>query len=211
MTLPDTLLDGYRNFSKGRLAQDRERYRTLAREGQKPRTMVIACSDSRAAPETIFDAGPGELFVVRNVANLVPPFEPEGGHASAASAIEYAVLALGVTDIVVLAHARCGGIAASLDEGFAPLSDGDFVGRWIDLVRPAAAEVRSTYDEGDRQTALEQASVRASLERLRGFPPVAEAEREGRVTLHGAWFDIETGELRVMNGGGEFEAAIGSG
>ena len=113
MSLPKRLLDGYANFRKGRYASESERYRKLGEGQQKPKIMMIACCDSRAAPETIFDAGPGEMFVVRNVANLVPPYTPDGGHHATSAALEFAVLSLAVEHIVVMGHGRCGGIRVS--------------------------------------------------------------------------------------------------
>ena len=207
MSLPPDLLDGYRRFATGRLADQRERYLALALEGQKPRTMVIACADSRAAPETIFDAGPGELFVVRNVANLVPAPDAEG-EESASAAVEYAIVGLGVERIVVLGHARCGGIAASLDEGLEPLSEGDHVRRWIAPLREDAARVRAEVPEGERQAEMERRGIRASVERLRAHAAVREAERAGTLTVLGAWFDIENGDLWAMDADGEFALAV---
>lgn len=204
---PPDLIDGHRRFSGGRLDAERERYRKLALEGQRPRTMVIACCDSRAAPETIFDMGPGELFVVRNVANLVPPYEPDGGQHSTSAAIEYAVAVLGVERIVVLGHGRCGGIAAALDVDMRPLSEGDFIGKWIGLLRPDAERLRDAEfaSPEERQTEMERLAVRGSIERLRAFPMVERAEREGGLRISGAWFDIELGELRILDrASGEF-------
>ena len=206
--LPDRLIDGYRNFMSGRYETERERYRSLARDGQTPETMVIACCDSRAAPETIFDCGPGELFVVRNVANLVPPYEPDGKHHSTSAALEFAVQSLKVKHIVVLGHGRCGGIRAALDPSAAPLSPGDFIGKWMGLVAPAAEAVagNAMMTAGERQTALERISIRYSLANLRSFPCVSILEGKGRITLHGAWFDISTGELWAMDPAtGDFE------
>ncbi len=199
--LPDTLLDGYRSFMNGRYASERDRYRALAREGQTPETMVIACCDSRAAPEAIFDRGPGELFVVRNVANLVPPYAPDGRHHSTSAALEFAVQSLKVKHIVVLGHGRCGGIKAALDPSSEPLSPGDFIGKWMGLVAPAAEAVvgNSMMTQTERQTALERISIRYSLANLRSFPCVSILERKERLTLYGAWFDISTGELWAMN------------
>ena len=148
MTLPDHLLSGYSRFRSGRYAQDEERYRTLGAGVQQPKMMIIACCDSRAAPETIFDAGPGEIFVMRNVANLVPPYAPDGGHHSTSAAIEFAVLSLGVKDIVVMGHGRCGGIRAVV-EGGNPLSAGDFIGKWMSDVRDVADAVRQEHDHGN--------------------------------------------------------------
>lgn len=206
--LPERLHDGYRNFMHGRYAAERDRYRSLAREGQTPETMVIACCDSRAAPETIFDCGPGELFVVRNVANLVPPYEPDGRHHSTSAALEFAVQSLKVKHIVVLGHGRCGGIRAALDPAAEPLSPGDFIGKWMSLVAPAAESVtgNTMMTAVERQTALERISIRYSITNLRSFPCVSILERKERLTLHGAWFDISSGELWVMNGEtGDFE------
>ncbi|MGE0501119.1 MAG: carbonic anhydrase [Rhizobiaceae bacterium] len=199
--LPDFLLDGYRKFMAGRYATESGRYRTLARDGQTPETMIIACCDSRAAPEAIFDAGPGELFVVRNVANLVPPYAPDGEFHSTSAALEFAVQSLKVKHIVVMGHGRCGGIRAALDPAAAPLSPGDFIGKWMSLVAPAAGAVtgNTLMTAGERQTALERISIRYSIANLRTFPCVNILEGKGRLTLHGAWFDISTGELWVMN------------
>jgi carbonic anhydrase len=206
--LPETLLNGYRNFMSGRYASESSRYRSLAREGQAPETMVIACCDSRAAPEAIFDAGPGELFVVRNVANLVPPYSPDGEYHSTSAALEFAVQSLKVRHIVVMGHGRCGGIRAALDPSAAPLSPGDFIGKWMSLVAPAAEAVagNAMMTAGERQTALERISIRYSLANLRTFPCVSILERKERLSLHGAWFDISTGELWIMNAEtGDFE------
>jgi carbonic anhydrase len=199
--LPERLLDGYRSFMASRYAAESGRYRTLADNGQKPKTMVIACCDSRAAPETIFDCGPGELFVVRNVANLVPPYKPDGEYHGTSAALEFAVQSLKVTDIVVLGHGRCGGIQASLNQSQEHLSPGDFIGQWMKLVQPAADIIaaNSLLTAGERQRAMERVSIRFSLQNLRTFPCVNILEGKGRLALHGAWFDISTGELWVMN------------
>ncbi|MGY5780221.1 carbonic anhydrase [Rhizobium sp. LEGMi135b] len=200
-SFPDTLLNGYRNFMSGRYVDERERYRTLAELGQNPSTLVIACCDSRSAPEIIFDAGPGELFVIRNVANMVPPYEPDGNFHSTSSALEFAVLSLKVSDIVVMGHGRCGGIRAALDPDAEPLSPGDFIGRWMALLKPAAEQIQSNdiMTQTERQTALERISIRNSLDNLRSFPEIKAREEEGKLRLHGAWFDISTGELWIMD------------
>ena len=199
--LPERLLAGYRAFMGGRYSAESARYRSLAVNGQTPETMVIACCDSRAAPETIFDAGPGELFVMRNVANLVPPYEPDERHHSTSAALEFAVQSLKVKHIVVLGHGRCGGIRAALDPTAPPLSPGDFIGRWMGLVAPAAEVVAGNemMTRTERQTALERISIRYSLANLRSFPCINVLEGKGKLALHGAWFDISTGELWVMD------------
>ena len=185
----------------GRYVDERDRYRTLASDGQKPQVLIIACCDSRAAPETIFGAGPGELFVMRNVANMVPPFEPDGQYHATSAAIEYAVQVLKVKHIIVMGHGRCGGIQAALNPLDEPLSQGDFIGKWMGLLKPAAEQIQSNeiMTQSERQTALERVSIRNSIESLRTFPFVETLEDEGQISLHGAWFDISTGELWVMN------------
>jgi len=206
--LPEHLLKGYRNFMQGRYSSESGRYVSLAREGQHPETMIVACCDSRSAPETIFDSGPGELFVLRNVANLVPPYEPDGEFHSTSAALEFAVQSLKVKNIVVMGHGRCGGIKAALSNDSAPLSPGDFIGKWMSMIGPAAETVASStlMTSSERQTALERISIRYSLANLRTFPCVNILESKGRLTLYGAWFDISTGELWVMNKDtGDFE------
>jgi carbonic anhydrase len=195
--LPERLLAGYHSFMGGRYTSESERYRN----GQTPETMIIACCDSRAAPETIFDAGPGELFVVRNVANLVPPYEPDDFHHSTSAALEFAVQVLKVKHIVVLGHGRCGGIRAALDPAVEPLSPGDFIGKWMGLVAPAAGAIAGNQmmTRTERQTALERISIRYSLANLRSFPCIKILEGKGKLSLHGAWFDISTGELWAMD------------
>jgi len=199
--LPARLLDGYAAFAAGRLSTERSRYSELAETGQRPEIMVVGCCDSRCAPETVFDAGPGELFVVRNVANLVPPYAPDGEYHSTSAALEFGVMGLKVKHIVVLGHGRCGGIRAFREPGAEPLSPGDFIGKWITLIEPAAKALACLpLDPGDDpQTALERASIRHSLANLRTFPCVAELERRGRLALHAAWFDISTGALEVLD------------
>ncbi len=210
-TLPKRLLDGYRSFMNGRYAHESGRYRTLARDGQTPETMVIACCDSRSAPETIFDCGPGELFVMRNVANLVPPYQPDEHFHATSSALEFAVQSLKVKNIVVMGHGRCGGIRAALDPAAEPLSPSDFIGKWMGLVAPAAETIvgNSMMTAAERQTALERISIRFSIQNLRTFPCVSILEKKGKLTLHGAWFDISTGELWAMNEQtGDFERPL---
>lgn len=205
---PKELIDGYRSFLDGTYAKQRGKLRELADKGQKPKTMIIACCDSRAAPEMIFDAHPGELFVVRNVANLVPEYAPDGRHHSTSAAIEFAVNGLGVSNIVVMGHGRCGGIKAALSNDDTKLDEGDFIGKWMSQLTPVADQVAATgvMTDGERQTALERVSVRHSVNHLRSFPYVAALEKEGKLALHGAWFDISTAELWLMdNQSGDFK------
>lgn len=196
---PDYLIDGYRTFMAERYAKESGRYKELAK-GQTPATMIIACCDSRAAPETIFNAGPGELFVLRNVANLVPTFQPDAGQHGTSAAIEFAVNVVGVKNIVVMGHGRCGGIRAALGDG-EPIAQGDFIGKWMSMLGPVTAEVAkySILTENERHTMLERLSIRNSIRNLRTFPYVQALEDEGKLEVHGAWFDISTGELWVMD------------
>ena len=199
MTFPDRLLAGYRAFLDDRFARERDRYEALAEKGQSPEIMVIGCCDSRVSPEVIFDASPGELFVVRNVANLVPPFETGGRHHGTSAALEFAVQALKVKHIVVLGHARCGGIRAFADEA-APLSPGDFIGRWMSLIAPAAARVpKRDGDLSGYLTRLELAAIENSLMNLMTFPCVRILAERGRLHLHGAYFGVATGMLLVRD------------
>ena len=162
--------------------------------------MVIACCDSRAAPETIFDSAPGEIFVVRNVANLVPPYKPDDTYHSTSAALEFAVQSLKVKHIVVLGHGRCGGIQAALNPTSEPLSPGDFIGKWMDLILPAASAFSSSdLTSAEKQSELERAAIRYSIANLRTFPCVSILEDKKRLTLHAAWFDIAYGDLWVMD------------
>ena len=212
-TFPDHLLKGHANFMAGRYAREKDRIRDLASEGQNPSTMIIACCDSRAAPEMIFDAGPGELFVIRNVANMVPPYEPDGHFHSTSAALEFAVQALKVENIVVMGHGRCGGIRAALDPNAEPLSPGDFIGRWITLVEPAARRSggrgrNETLDDYVERLAL--LSVQQSIANLRTFPCISILESKGRLHLHGAYFAVATGMLMLLDPQtGQFIPAVG--
>ena len=198
---PDNLIDGYHAFKQERFADERNRYRELAEKGQSPSTLVISCCDSRVAPETIFNVSPGDIFVVRNVANLAPPYEPEGHDHTTSAALEFAVQGLKIRQIVVLGHAQCGGVKAALNPGGEPLSPDDFIGKWIKLLGPPAEEVSSNkgLTDAERQTALERLSIRYSIDRLKAFPMISLLAGEGRIGLHGAWFDIADGELWLMD------------
>ena len=207
-TFPDHLLKGHANFMAGRYAREKDRIRDLASEGQNPSTMIIACCDSRAAPEMIFDAGPGELFVLRNVANLVPTYQPDGGQHGTSAGIEFAVKALAIQNIVVMGHGRCGGIKAALSPNQTPLDAGDFIGKWMAMLGelPGQLGKNGLLTDTERQTALERISIRNSIRNLRTFPYIAELEKAGKLLLHGAWFDISTGELWIMDSkSGDFQ------
>jgi carbonic anhydrase len=209
---PARLIEGYRAFLDDRFPREQARFEQLAAEGQRPRIMVIGCCDSRVAPEAIFDAAPGELFVVRNVGNLVPPYSPDEGLHGVSAALEYAVQSLRVEHVVVLGHARCGGIRAFADDAAGPLSPGDFIGKWVSLLSDAAAR---TGGRGQGETLpvfierLALASVEQSLANLRRFPCVSELEARGKLALHGAYFDVATGVLmRLDPQSGRFVPAV---
>lgn len=209
-TFPTRLLEGYHDFRSEQLSHERERYQRLADEGQTPEVMVIACCDSRAAPEMIFHSLPGEIFVMRNVANLAPPYKPDGAFHATSAALEFAVQSLKVKHIVVLGHGRCGGIRAALDPKAEPLSPGDFIGKWMELLGPAAEAISKNewMTDAERQTALEHISVRHSIANLRTFPGIANLEGKDQLNLHGAWFDIALGELWTMDPeSGDFKRA----
>jgi carbonic anhydrase len=197
--LPPHILSGYRRFRSDRYPVEHDRYTRLAREGQHPPTLVIACSDSRSGPETVFDAAPGELFVVRNVAGLVPVYAPDARAHAASAALEYAVLALGVGAIVVMGHGRCGGVAAALDDK-EPLTATDFIGSWVAPLRDLSMDLDPTdwADPIRMHRELEFRSVEQSVVNLSTFPWIRTRERAGSLLLAGCWFDIALGELRML-------------
>src|SRR4051794_1835944 len=197
-----SLLDGYRRFRRAGWGRERERWSELA-EGQSPEGMVIACSDSRVDPATIFDTRPGEMFVVRNVAALVPPHQPDAQYHGTSAALEFAVTQLEVKEILVMGHGFCGGCAASLTGQFddAREGEGHFIAHWIDLLDPARDKVRAEHPELDREAfqAMEREGVRVSLRNLRTFPWVLEREADGRLQLLGAFFSIADGILHLCD------------
>ncbi|MBJ7500586.1 MAG: carbonic anhydrase [Sphingopyxis sp.] len=197
------MIEGYRRFRNGGWAEQRERWEQLA-EGQSPKVMIIACSDSRSEPSQIFDTNPGEIFVVRNVAALVPPFETNPGRHGVSAALEFAVQFLKVEEIVVMGHGMCGGCHAALHrsmEGAEP-GRGGFIADWIAMLDDASAEVRSKHADIDNREAgraMELAAVRVSLDNLMTFPCIQEKVRRGRLKLRGAFFAISDGVLHVMD------------
>jgi carbonic anhydrase len=200
MSFPQRLIDGYGAFANGRLQSEQDRYRELAEHGQTPEIMVIGCCDSRVSPEVIFDARPGELFVVRNVANLVPPYETDGKYHGVSAALEFGVGVLKVKHIVILGHAHCGGIRAYAEDA-EPISPGDFIGRWMSLMAPAAEKVgaRGSMSRTDYLERMEQASIVNTLDNLMTFPRLSKLIERGAVTLHGAYFGVAKGELSVLD------------
>ena len=195
---PAQLEAGYRAFLDDRFVRERRRYEATA-ERQSPETMVIGCCDSRVSPDVIFDASPGEIFVARNIANLVPPFERAGQYHGTSSAIEFAVQQLKVKHIVVLGHARCGGILAAADAA-APLSPGDFIGQWMSLIAPAIDRMRPAGAASDADLRrLEFAAIELSLSNLMTFPFVRARVERGELQLHGAYFGVANGVLLVRD------------
>lgn len=196
----ETLLAGYRAFRAGRYAEQVALYRELAR-GQQPRTLVIGCSDSRVDPMTIFNARPGELFIVRNVAALVPPCEPDGHYHGTSAAVEFAVTGLNVSTIVVMGHASCGGVHASLTGMYNTSTERSFIQQWMSIIEPAREAVLRGSREPSLETAqpaLEREAIRLSLRNLMSFPFVRERVERGVLSLHGAHFGIESGELELV-------------
>lgn len=189
------LIAGYRRFRAGRWQRERGTLATLARDGQRPHTLAIACCDSRAAPEMIFDVAPGEVFTIRNIANMVPPYAPDAAHHSTSAAIEFAVRILAVKRIAVIGHSQCGGVAALL--GGVPTEASDFLAHWVAIAEPAraAAFAHHPHDRAAACHAGEIETVRVSLANLRGFPFVAEAEAAGRLAVLGFYFEVESGLL----------------
>src|SRR6201989_679712 len=200
ITFPQRLLDGYRTFTTQRLPTEQNRYRELSERGQSPEVMVIGCCDSRVPPEGIFDVGPGELFVMRNIANLVPVYQPDGGAHGVSAALEYAVSVLRVKHIVVLGHAQCGGIRAFIDK-IAPLSPGDFIGRWMSMfIKPGeVVEQREQETMQEFRPRIEKPAVFRSLENVLTFPFVRSAVESGALLLHGAYFGVAEGSLFVLD------------
>jgi carbonic anhydrase len=201
MTIPSTLLAGYRRFRDERFVEWGDKYRALA-AGQQPGTMVISCADSRVDPSTIFSAGPGELFVVRNVAAVVPPREvASGGYHGTSAALEFAVTVLKVSDVVVMGHGRCGGVAAA----FAVAEKqpvGQFIGPWVSLISDVCAKVPNAEAPAVSDAAQKEGELRVvkkSLENLMTFPFVSEAVAGKTLALHGAWFSIGEGQLQWLD------------
>jgi len=199
MHFPQRLIDGYSAFLSERLPREQSRFRELAETGQHPEIMVIGCCDSRVSPEVIFDAHPGELFVVRNVANIVPPHAPDGQAHGVSAALEFGVGGLRVKHIVVLGHARCGGVKAFAEEA-PPLSPGDFIGKWMKLMQPAAEKTpRGDETPEDYLTRLEHANIKNSLDNLLTFPRLATLIEKGKIETHGAYFGVASGDLSVLD------------
>ena len=201
-TFPEDLRDRYHRFKFRHFTPNQEHYEELAVEGQHPETMIVSCCDSRCDPETIFSAMPGELFVVRNVANLVPPFETTGKYHGVSAALEFAALTLRVKDIVVLAHSGCGGVQACIDRDAIRQTEAQFIVNWMSLLDESRDRLMPEFNgkpPAELQAAMEAETVRTSLNNLRTFPCIQILESKGRLSLHGAHFNIKTGVLTSLN------------
>lgn len=202
--LPASLIQGYEDFLGGRFRSEQDRYRELADAGQKPKVLLIGCCDSRVSPEVIFDAGPGEIFVIRNIAALVPPYQPDTNLHGTSSCIEFAVLNLAVEHIVVMGHASCGGVRAYVEAAADPHralpQPDDFIGPWMSLIKPAADKLgppRETLELYAER--LGKAAIIHTLTNLRTFPYVREREASGKLVLHGAYFGVADGRLLALD------------
>lgn len=201
--LPQYLIQRFHGWKATTYMENRAWYRRLAEDGQHPRAMVISCCDSRVHVTSIFGADQGEFFIHRNIANLVPPYEPDGDHHGTSAAVEFAVTALRVAHIVVIGHSNCGGVKGCHDmcSGAAPELEekSSFVGRWMDILRPGYARLDDKADTATRLRDLEKAAVMVSLENLMTFPFVAAAVEDDRLTLHGLWTDTGEGGLEQFD------------
>lgn len=201
--LPSYLVQRYMGWKATTFAENKVWYQRLAEEGQRPRTMVISCCDSRVHVTSIFGAEQGEFFIHRNIANLVPPYNPDGTIHGTSAAVEYAVTALHVTNLVVLGHSGCGGVKGCHDmcSGAAPELEekSSFVGRWMDILRPGYERIVHLEDEAERTRELEHQAVLISLENLMSFPFVKDSVEQDQLSLHGLWTDIGQGSLEYYN------------
>lgn len=198
---PETLTDRYQRFKHRIFVPNADQYEELAAYGQSPDIMIISCCDSRVDPETIFSAKPGELFVARNVANLVPPYETGGKFHGVSAGIEFAIVGLRVKHLVIMGHSGCGGIRAAF-EGSAPETEAKFISRWMSMLDEARSSVLDEHHkkpQAEQIKALELEGIRNSIRNLRTFPFVQKLEDSGKIALHGAYFDISSGTLSALN------------
>jgi carbonic anhydrase len=200
----ESLLAGYKRFRANLWPDRRKVFESLAEGGQRPRALVVACIDSRVDPAMIFDAGPGELLTVRNVANLVPPYAPDTAYHGTSAALEFGVRVLEVHDLIVLGHAQCGGVHALL-EG-APPAARDFVAPWMSIAEPARVRALRSSSAEDRQRYCEHEVIKVSLANLMTFPWISERVAAGQLNLHGAWFDIHSAILMTLQPDGSFSS-----
>jgi carbonic anhydrase len=201
-SFPENLTDRFRRFKHRHFVPNADQYEELATYGQDPQVMIISCCDSRVDPETIFTAMPGEMFVVRNVANLVPPYETGGKYHGVSTAIEFAVMNLRVKHLIVMGHSGCGGIKAALDQSAAIQTEAMFISRWMSMLDEARLHVLAAHQmapTAEKLRILEMEGIKNSIRNLRTFPFVKKEEDKGRLSLHGAYFEIATGMLSILN------------
>lgn len=197
----DKLVEGYRTFRRTTFARERSRYERLAEKGQKPKILIIACSDSRVSPSVIFNTPPGAIFVARNIANIVPPHDPDGRPRSIGAAVEYAIKVLSVSDIVVKGHAKCGGVHALVNHG-AGLPETDYLKPWVEVAAPARALLPTNFEllsVDEKRRASEFAVIQNSIMNLSGYPWVRERMEAGTLKLHGWHFDMHDGKLTRLD------------
>jgi carbonic anhydrase len=195
----EKLLEGYRRFRDHAWPEQRRIFETLAQQGQSPKALVLGCIDSRVDPARIFDTGPGEVLTVRNVAALVPPYEPDEAYHGTSAALEFGVRAMEVQHLIVLGHGICGGVKSLLADP--PQQDFEFITPWMSLAKPVVERSRHLTDHAERQRFCEHEIIKISLANLMTFPWIAERVRARRLALHGAWFDIRIGELMMLQSG----------
>jgi carbonic anhydrase len=201
-SFPENLTDRFRRFKHRHFVPNADHYEELATYGQSPEVMVISCSDSRVDPETIFSAMPGELFVVRNVANLVPPYETGGKYHGVSTAIEFAIMNLRVKHVIIMGHSGCGGVKAALDQSAAIQTEAKFISSWMSMLDEARLRVVAANQmapQATKQGLLEKEGIKTSIKNIRTFPFVRDLEDKGRLNLHGAYFEIASGTLSVLN------------
>jgi len=199
---PNYLIEGHKVFLNNKYLPHKETYEHLADAGQNPEVLVIGCSDSRVNPNDIFNSAPGQLFIIRNVANLVPPFETLGAYHGVSAALEFGIQHLEIKHVVVLGHTGCGGVKAMLDTTAPFRSDMTFINNWVSMMSDERDEVLKALPKAslaDQMEALEQRSITASLNNLRSFPFVKKREDAGQLALHGTYFDVASGSLFVRD------------
>jgi carbonic anhydrase len=198
-----TLLNGYKQFREHSWPGQQKHFENLADEGQRPKALVVACVDSRIDPVMIFDANPGDILSVRNVANLVPPYKPDSNYHSTSAALEFGITVLEIPNIIVLGHGQCGGVQALL-KGTAGEKK-DFISRWMHIADSALRAANECSIEHEKQTCCEHKVIRLSLANLMTFPWIVERVRKGTLKIAGMWLDIRSGELLCLNDDGEFQ------
>ncbi|AEP08436.1 carbonic anhydrase [Micavibrio aeruginosavorus] len=199
----DQLIAGYRRFRETGWPERKRIFRQLAERGQKPRALIVSCVDSRVDPTMIFDCGPGEILIVRNVANLVPPYAPDTAYHGTSAALEFGIRVLEIPHLIVLGHGMCGGVSALLNG--APAHAQDFVAPWMQIAESARIKTTDIPDATERQTCCEHEVIKVSLENLMTFPWIAERVTQGTLSLHGAWYAIESGVLETLQADGTFQ------